>query len=814
MSRPGGPAGQDDQSRITRTLADGIVLEDSVPTPVHRPGDLLGAVAPLAGIVVLMLFVVYAHGTTAGVSEDVQGFSAQLGRALQLPVAILEWLLSLVAPVAVLTELTIRRLGRQVAEVVIATAIGLTSSVLLALVVQTLGSADLVRGLSVRVGTNLALSVPTSLAAVVALLVAAGPRVRRRTVAWSWNLLWVSVAIILVTAQVSLPGTSVAFLLGVAAGLGTRYALGVTSGRAEGAALVDGIVRAGLAPVRVVRVADGTEARSFDDRSYEVTSADGRGALAVVMDADRQVVGTVSRLWRAVRLRGVEGRSIVSLRQAAERAALATYAARAGGVRTPALIGMAEAADSMLLLFERVEDAVALGDLPIDELTDPILAAVWDEVRKLHAAGIAHRALASTSVLVSRSDGEPQVWLTEWDSADVAASELFRRMDLTQVVAMLATRIGATRAVESAARSLPDADVAAIGPLLQTVVLPRQTRAEVRERRAVLREVRVALVDRMPDADVEPRQLVRFGARTILTVILPVVAAIIVLTSINVDEISSAIASSDWRWAVVSFVLGLATFVGAGLAFAAFAPVRISVWSATLVHAVGAFVGLVTPAGLGSAALNLRMLTKRGVTMSLAVATVALVQVSQFAVTVILLVILSIASGSASSTQFAPSTGTLVLLGVVAAASGVSLLVPAVRQWLVRTTLPTIRQTWPRLLEIAGEPRRLTVAIAGNVLLTMGYVLAFDASLMAFGQHLSLVQVALVFLVGNTAGAIVPTPGGLGTIEVAFIGGLTAAGINPGIAVSVTILFRVLTYWVPIPIGWLALRRLQATGEL
>ena len=66
----------------------------------------------------------------------------------------------------------------------------------------------------------------------------------------------------------------------------------------------------------------------------------------------------------------------------------------------------------------------------------------------------------------------------------------------------------------------------------------------------------------------------------------------------------------------------------------------------------------------------------------------------------------------------------------------------------------------------------------------------------------------------KTAGAIVPTPGGLGTIEVAFIGGLTAVGINPGIAASVTILFRVLTYWLPIPIGWLALRRLQATGEL
>jgi len=814
MPLPVRPAGQDDGTRITLTLPGGVVIEDSVPAPVHRPGDLLGALTSLGVIVVLMLFVVYAHGTTAGVSQDVQGFSAELSHALQVPVAVLEWLLSLVAPLAVLIELMVRRLGRQVVEALVAAAVGLTSSILLALAVQALGSSDLVRGLSVRVGANVALSVPTSLAGVVALLVAAGPRVRRRTVAWSWNLLWVSVAIILVTAQVSLPGTSVAFLLGVASGLGTRYALGVTSGRAEGRTLVDGVARAGLVPVRVTRLGETSASRSFDDRTYEVTAADGRTARAIVMDADRQVVGTVSRLWRAVRLRGVEGRSIVSLRQAAERSALAIYAARAAGVRTPALVGMAEAADSMLLVIEHLDGAVPLSDLPVGELTDPLLAQVWHQVRQLHEAGIAHRALTSASVLVERHATGSHIWLTGWESADVASSELARRMDVTQVVAMLATRVGATRAVDSATRALPDADVAAVGPLLQTVVLPRQTRVEVRERREVLGEVRAALVDRMPDADVEPRRLVRFGARTLLTVILPVAAAIIVLTSINVDEISTAIASSDWRWAAVAFVLGLATFVGAGLAFAAFSPVRISVWSATLVHAVGAFVGLVTPAGLGSAALNLRMLTKRGVTTSLAVATVALVQVSQLVVTVVLLLILSVASGTTGSTQLAPSPGTLVLVGVLAVAAAASLLVPAVRQWIVRTTLPTIRQTWPRLMEVAGEPRRLAVAVTGNVLLTMGYVLAFDATLAAFGQRLSLVQVALVFLVGNTAGAIVPTPGGLGTIEVAFIGGLTAAGINPGIAASVTILFRVLTYWVPIPIGWLALRRLQATGEL
>ena len=35
-----------------------------------------------------------------------------------------------------------------------------------------------------------------------------------------------------------------------------------------------------------------------------------------------------------------------------------------------------------------------------------------------------------------------------------------------------------------------------------------------------------------------------------------------------------------------------------------------------------------------------------------------------------------------------------------------------------------------------------------------------------------------------------------------------------GIAASATILFRVLTFWLPIPIGWGAMHYLRHTGEL
>src|SRR5674536_88011 len=97
-------------------------------------------------------------------------------------------------------------------------------------------------------------------------------------------------------------------------------------------------------------------------------------------------------------------------------------------------------------------------------------------------------------VLVEHLLGEPLVWLTGWDSGDVASSEFARRMDLTQMVALLAVRVGATRALESATAVLPAADIATIGPLLQTPALPRRTRAEMRAHREVLADLRSALV--------------------------------------------------------------------------------------------------------------------------------------------------------------------------------------------------------------------------------------------------------------------------------------------------------------------------------
>ncbi|HEY0217400.1 MAG TPA: lysylphosphatidylglycerol synthase transmembrane domain-containing protein [Cellulomonas sp.] len=864
---PGRPGGSAAGPRVPGAeVSGGAVVTSTSPTRpqvidtpevrVHHPSDLLGVVLTLLAAIAVMVLATYAHNTTSGVAEDVQGFASLLRQILIVPVALLESVVTFIVPVAVLVELAARRLGRQMIEASVAAVAAVLVSSSVSWLVSTLGSDQLVAGLSVPLAGEQTLTVPGYIALIAALLTTTGPRTRRKTVAWSWNLVWVAVGIMVITAGVSLPGVAVALLLGRATGLGVRYLSGVRSERAYGSQLVAGIRRAGFRPRLLVRVPDeehlgdtdpeptaaprgvdavddtGTRARDAttpapgtpaaravarysDHRVYEMTTEGDEQLDVVVLDGDRQVVGALSRLWRSLRLRGIDGRSVVSLRQAAERAALLTATASAAGVRTPRLLGIAEAESSMLLIQERVPDAVPLADLDADDVDDELLREIWAQLGTAHAAGLAHRALTSDAILVGRGpDDRPEVWLVGWEQGDVASSDLARRMDRTQMVALLALRVGPPRALESAVAVLPDGDIAAIGPLLQTIALPRRTREELRAHKEVLTELRSALVARLPEADVEPVQLVRFGARTLLTVLLTVAAVIVLLTSINLRTILDALSDTDWRLSVLAFAFGMSTLLGAGLTLVAFSPVKISIWRATMAQSAATFVALAAPAGIGPAALNLRLLTRRGASASLAGATVALVQVAQFVATIAMLLVLSVASGTNQLERFTVSPTVVIVVAAVVALVASALFVPRVRTWVAAKTLPTLRQTWPRLIEVVGQPSRLALGIGGNVLTTLGYVLAFEVCLRAFGQDVSLAQAAIVFLVGNTAGSVAPTPGGIGTVEIALAGALTVVGVNPGVATSVAVLFRVLTYWLRIPIGWASMRYLRRVCEL
>jgi uncharacterized protein (TIRG00374 family) len=113
----------------------------------------------------------------------------------------------------------------------------------------------------------------------------------------------------------------------------------------------------------------------------------------------------------------------------------------------------------------------------------------------------------------------------------------------------------------------------------------------------------------------------------------------------------------------------------------------------------------------------------------------------------------------------------------------------------------------------AAEFRHRTITFLGNrwIALTVTTVASHLAlwlvlllALRSVGiseQEVSTLQTLAVFAFGRLLGALPITPGGLGVIELGYIGGFVAAGGNEAQVVAAVLLFRLLTYGVQIPLG-------------
>jgi glycosyltransferase 2 family protein len=112
------------------------------------------------------------------------------------------------------------------------------------------------------------------------------------------------------------------------------------------------------------------------------------------------------------------------------------------------------------------------------------------------------------------------------------------------------------------------------------------------------------------------------------------------------------------------------------------------------------------------------------------------------------------------------------------------------------------------------RPTKLAEGVGGALLLSTCYILCLAASVLAVGGHIALTSAAVVYLTGAAIGSAVPTPGGLGAVEAALAAGLTATGMAAATAVSAVLLFRLLTFWLPVPVGWAAFNFLQRRGAI
>jgi glycosyltransferase 2 family protein len=623
---------------------------------------------------------------------------------------------------------------------------------------------------------------------------------------WSTGIITAFALVGSLGGETSFAGRLIAVLAGEAVGSAVALILGAASRRVVRSEIVSALERARL-PVSHLEPLD-VDARGSQPWFGEL--ATGRPIFVKVESGEELRAAQLFRAWRRVRLRDSgDRRPPATPEQSAEHQAFVAERASASGARTPKILSIGRLAGGrgVFTVFETVH-GVTFDEA--DDLSEEVLRGAWSQVQILRRASIAHRDLRAANLMVV--DGEP--WVIDFGFAEVAASDDLLSRDLAELLCSTAVLVGPERAVDAAVSVLgPDVLAEAI-PWIQPLAVSTSTRSTLdKASYETLRElVRAAAGISAPELP----QMQRITWKGVATTVALGVAVWTLL-----PQLTSGI---DWGRALeadrplIGFAVlaSFATYVGAALSVKGSVPEEVPLAPTFLAQLAGSFVNRVTPAKVGSLALNVRFLTKQGVDNAVAATGLAVSTAAGTVVHVLIALIVVLWAGNVGfpGVSAPPPWVWIAAVAVIVLAVLLVLAVPPARRWWTRTVVPSARRSIRSFLEVIRSPRNLLLLLGGSATVTLGNLVAFTVSARAFGIGLSVASLGVAYLFGSALASAAPTPGGLGATEAALVAGLAVLGVPENDSVPAVLLFRLATFWLPIIPGWLCLIVLQRRGDL
>ncbi len=634
------------------------------------------------------------------------------------------------------------------------------------------------------------------------------PWVNRR-----WRLAgWMTIGVFLVAR--SIDGTRapmdglVAVAFGYAVGAAVLLVFAAPDRRPRGSDIIAALEKTGISLSRL----EWADVTSKGSTPYYATTTDGNRVFIKVMGPEERAADAMYRMYRTARLRGTERRTVASVRRAVEHEAVVSLKAQSDGVATPRLVSVAEVGPSSMLLAYDAVDGRTFDAVADSELSDDVLAAVWEQVNEMRARRTAHRNLGPGNIMLG-TDGA--VWIIDFGFAELAASDARLNTDVAELLLALSARVGPQRAVAAAVAGVgPDA-VRSSAPRLQPMAVGTSVRQLIDASKGLDEDVQEAVKAATGLEDIEFEPLERVRPKTILSV-LGIGAAFYFLIPQLAQIDLGDIAGANWMWLPVIIMFSLVTYTGAAWALMGSVPDQLPFVPTLYTQVASSFLNRITPAKVGGMAVNVRYLQKRGIESAIAVTGVGISNVAGMVVHVALLLIFVLATGSSADLPIGVPSGGAVLVGlsVVLTLAGLVMVTPWGRRVFLRGVWPVIRTAFGGIVQIGRDPMKVLLVFGGSFVTTTAYLFALWYSIEAFGGGIGFLAVATVYLAGSAVAQAAPTPGGIGAAEAVLIAGLTALGLAAAVAVPAVFLYRIVTFWIPIAPGWAAFRKLQRDGAL
>jgi uncharacterized protein (TIRG00374 family) len=247
------------------------------------------------------------------------------------------------------------------------------------------------------------------------------------------------------------------------------------------------------------------------------------------------------------------------------------------------------------------------------------------------------------------------------------------------------------------------------------------------------------------------------------------------------------------------------SYGAAALTYKMLVPNTIPFMPTLLVQISTGLTNRLLPGGLGGMGINALYLKKRGLSLPAATAIVATNNTLGLIGNMLLLgVIALIFPAGLSLIQF-PGIPMPLLITVAAGLVVVVLVVISQKKARVRSR-QFIAEAARYLRLAAHRPRANLLALVSSCSLTALHATALYLVLAALNVHIAWGMALLAISAGAFVGAAIPTPGGIGGAEAGIAAALVAVSVLPPLAAAAALIFRALTFWLPLIPGYMALR--------
>ncbi|MET8450770.1 lysylphosphatidylglycerol synthase transmembrane domain-containing protein [Streptomyces sp. NPDC005209] len=812
------------------------VIDAPPPRDVRRAADLSRLLVSLAGLGLTALVAVVTREFARRAQEGLMSAAAALSPGLRDGLVAAVQVVALAAPVAAFAVLVARRRGEAVLRVLPAAALGAATAWVLTHLALARGRPELWpevldgRGGVVRAGWPSAVY----LAAWAAAVVAAGPWLARpwRRALWA---LTAACALVGAVAAALVPLEAVAALAaGGAAGSTVLLMAGGPPDRPPARAVADALVACGI-PLATLRQLSSEEQLLGEGLLYRADTTAGARLTVRAVAAEDRGRDLFHRLARRTLLRHPDDPGTQTPLTAVEHELLMlVFAARTGArVDEPVIAYPVDGGAALLVTVG--QDARPLSALAAEELTDGLLGEVWRSVARLQEHRLAHRALRTQHVRVE-PDGTAR--LTAFARARLNAPPELLGSDIAELLATTAVRVGPRRATACALTGLGPEMLASALPYLQPLALigparrevarydqerARATEAGVRRRArrpggrpSLMRDLATEVRTACEAPSVPPARLARFTWKSVLGLLGAFLVLHLVLPQFaGAPAALHALRDANWWWLLAVVPVTFVSQVFSTCLQLGTIPDRLPFGPTYQVQFASSFLNRITPNNVGGMALNLRYLQKTGIETGAATASVGLQSLAGAVANVLVAALFfAWAGGHRAGVHLDVPVGRYALpaIALTLAAGGVVGLTPPGRRFLHEKVRPFLSSAGSTIAGIATDPTKIALGVVGALGLPLVQVVGLALSVHALGGDLPFIQVGAAYMAARLLAGAAPVPGGLGALEAGLIAGLTALGVPAGPATSAVLVYRLLTFWLNVPLGALALGFVQRRG--